>query len=161
MKNRLLRAALLAVAITATLSGCSGEATSFEVNDVSVSDFPYTMNSKPAVDITIKQDEHNFCSVTLLRSDIAQSFNATLEHKSTGRIGASCNIDGNTFILSSKHPTKASVLIDSLDKAGKQAKIHVSLKLVNVKTLKDYFILDDIEIHFSGKQVINLITMPK
>ncbi|MEZ9516563.1 hypothetical protein AB4240_17285 [Vibrio splendidus] len=143
-----------------TLVGCSDSEPAFNVNQITVSDFAYTMNEQPAVSISFGKDDDNFCNITLNRKDIAQGFSSTLENKSSGNISSSCNWDKNYYIQSSKHPTLASITINKLDTDNHTATIKASLKLVNNKTLDDYFEVNGVELVVSGKQFTNLITTP-
>ncbi|OEA87395.1 hypothetical protein BBM70_10160 [Vibrio parahaemolyticus] len=144
-----------------TLVGCSESEPEFSVNQITVSDFAYTMNEQPAVSITFGKDNNNFCDVTLYRDDIVQGFSSTLENKSSGNLSSSCTWNKAYYVQSSKHPTLASLTIDKLDKVNQTANIKASLKLVNSKTLDDFFEIDDVEIKVSGEQFMNLITKPE
>ncbi|MCG9228086.1 hypothetical protein L3X65_02730 [Vibrio diabolicus] len=154
---------LLAVSVLSgmTLVGCGSEDKSFTVNNTTASDFAYTMASQPAVDVTLQQDENNFCQITFLRKNVQPGFSTSLKQKSTGDISSSCYWEGKHYIQSSKHPTLASLTINELNEASKVAKLTTSLKLVDSNSLDEYFELKDIEFTLSGQQFTNLITMPK
>ena len=152
------------VSLTALLAtmliGCSDDTTAFNANNVLASNFAYTMNELPAVVVNLQQDDNNFCEITLFRSDVKQGFSATLEQKNAEILNASCNINGNYFVQSSKHSTEISIQIDRLDNVKKEAKFKTSLKLVNSKTLEDYFEIKDLDFTVSGQEFVNLTTIP-
>ncbi|BBL91795.1 hypothetical protein VroAM7_44480 [Vibrio rotiferianus] len=159
MKVKVLLAASILSSLT--LVGCGSEDKAFTVNATTASDFAYTMANQPAVDVTLKQDENNFCQITFLRKNVQPGFSASLKQKSTGDLSSSCYWEGKLYIQSSKHPTLATLTINELDEGSKVAKLKTSLKLVDNKSLDKYFELKDIEFTLSGQQFTNLITMPK
>lgn len=151
---------VLSVLTALSIVGCSEAKPEFSVNQINVSDYAYTMNEQPAVSVTIIHDDYNYCSITFLRSNVEQGFSAFLEQKSTGQLSSICNVNGNNFVQSSKHPTKAILSIDKLDELNQIATIKTSLKLVNNKTYDDYFELNEIELNITGEQFTNLTTVP-
>lgn len=142
------------------LSGC-GSDDGLTINSISVSDFYFTSSDQPAVSISLIQDDKNFCEVTLFRSNVRDGYSATVSQKSIGELSSSCHLNGKYFIQSSKHPTVASLTINSLDNQSQTATLDVNLKLVNNKTLKDFFELNNVQLSISGDQFANLVTMPK
>ncbi|MUK40971.1 hypothetical protein GNP61_05295 [Aliivibrio fischeri] len=150
----------LTALLATMLVGCSGDKTAFNANKISASNFTYTMNELPAVVISLQQDDNNFCEITLLRSDVKQGFSTTLDQKNAENLNASCNINGNYFVQSSKHPTEISIQIDRLDKTKKEAEFKVSLKLINSNNQKNYFEIKDLNFTISKQDFINLTTTP-
>lgn len=147
---------------SAFLFGCgdNNSTPDFKVNATTATNFPYTLENQPAVSVAIKQDGDNFCEVTLFRNNVREGYSATLSQKSSGELSSSCYWKGAYFTQSSKHPTIAQITVESLDEKTQTAVLKTTLKLVNNKTLKDYFELKDIQFSISGDQYVNLTTMP-
>ena len=146
----------LTALLATMLVGCSDDTTAFNANKVSASNFAYTMNELPAVVVNLLQDDNNFCEITLFRSDVKQGLSTTIEQKNADNLNASCNINGNYFVQSSKYPTKISIQIDRLDNVKKEAEFKTSLKLINSKTLENYFEVKDLKFTISGQDFLNL-----
>ena len=140
--------------------GC-GSDESLIINETEATGFSYTLASKPAVSISVKQDENNFCEITMFRSNVRAGYCATLSQKATGELSSSCYWDGDYFIQSSKHPTIASLSISEVNDSTQIATFNINLKLVNNKSFDDYFELKDAQFTLSGQQYVNLVTMPK
>ncbi|GAB6261262.1 hypothetical protein [Photobacterium sp. R1] len=157
MKTRILASLVVSIALIA----CSESKPDFQVNSIKVSDFAYEMGGKPAVNINLAQDEKNFCDVTIWRADVKQGFDTTLKQKSSGNISSTCIINGKTFMQSSKHPTIASLTIDELDAQNNKAVLRTSLKLVDIKTLDEFFEVKDLRLPIDGEQFVNLVELPE
>lgn len=153
---------LIPVFSAIALSGCGDDSQKapFTINSTAASDFAYALANQPAVDITLQQDENNFCNVTFLRSNVKQGYKASVEQKNSGELSASCYWNKAQYIQSSKHPTLASLSIVELDPELQSATLAVSLKLVDSKSLSDYFEVKETIFTLSGDQFTNLVTMP-
>ncbi|BCK23875.1 hypothetical protein VCSRO153_1975 [Vibrio cholerae] len=132
----------------------------FKPNQVTASNFAFTLANQPAVDISLKQDSDNFCQITMLRKNVNAGYSASLKQQSSGELSSSCNVNGKLYIQSSNHPTFASLKVLEIDNTNKTAKLSTSLKLVDNKTLKSYFEVNDLTFIVSGDQFSNLITLP-
>ncbi|MCX8827946.1 hypothetical protein [Vibrio parahaemolyticus] len=140
--------------------GCGAEK-EFVVNSTTASDFSYTMANQPAVSVTVISDDNNFCDLTIFRGNVREGYSVTSEQQSSDELSASCTWQGNYFVQSSKHPTKASLTLQSIDAQSQIATFNVDLKLVNNKTLKDYFELENVQFTVSGSEFANLTTSPE
>ncbi|EKF9786340.1 hypothetical protein O1C94_000413 [Vibrio cholerae] len=159
MKIKML--CLLPIASSFLIIGCGDKSdATFKLNQVTTSDFAFTLENQPAVDISLKQDSDNFCQITMLRKNVNAGYSASLKQQSSGELSSSCNVNGKLYIQSSKHPTFANLKVLEIDNANKTAKLSTSLKLVDNKTLKSYFELNDLTFTVSGDQFSNLITLP-
>lgn len=96
----------------------------------------------------------------MLRKNVNAGYSASLKQQSSGELSSSCNVNGKLYIQSSNHPTFASLKVLEIDNTNKTAKLSTSLKLVDNKTLKSYFEVNDLTFIVSGDQFSNLITLP-
>ncbi|MFH4575623.1 hypothetical protein FKN08_02110 [Vibrio sp. 1-2 (7-a)] len=140
--------------------GC-GAKKEFAVNSTTASDFSYTMANQPAVSITVINDDNNFCDLIIFRSNVREGYSVTSAQQSSDELSASCNWQGNYFVQSSKHPTKANLILQSIDDKSQIATFNVDFKLVNNKTLKDYFELENLQFTVSDLEFKNLTTKPE
>ena len=101
-----------------------------------VSDSSFTLNDKPAVTIYAGPSETEFCDITIIRGSIAQGASQSTSQKSNKDLSVSCEIGGLSYIESSNHPTRASVVFSSVDGQAQNAKVLFTAQLFNLKTKK-------------------------
>ncbi|SGY88848.1 hypothetical protein [Moritella viscosa] len=124
---------------------------------LSVSNYDFTMNEQPAVSISIGNDNDNYCSITINRSDVSTngaSFSS--EQKNNKSVSVDCNWDKSHYVQSSKHPTQVMVTLSDTNTKLGAGSIEVSLKLVNAKGYGEYFELNDTAHFYNNEMFDNL-----
>lgn len=150
--SKFLPALFLSIVIT----GCGSNNEALTVSKVQrVTDFDFTLNEMSAVSIAIGPNGENHVDITLYRSNIKPGYVAASKSKSDLTISVEATWSGKTFFQSSKHNTKASVQVVSIDTTGKVAILKVSATLVDPQT-GELLQLSNSQVTVSGQHFINL-----
>lgn len=129
---------------------------SVEYSVLSVSDFSFTIKGQPAVSVAFGVGDGQYCSMTIPRSSVKAGYVGKSEQDAGAVISGTCFWNGKTYLESSKHPTVASLAINSLDEATREAEIAVSLHLVE-PTINEYLTVDNWQFVIDGEQFANLV----
>jgi len=124
---------------------------------LSVSDFKYTMDNKPAVSIISCIDKENSTEITLLRSNIKEGYSIDSKRRDKYKIlSATATYDGNMYDQSERHDTSLNFTIQSLDQKTKTAVIIYSGKFIDTKSLSKYLYIPPTTLTITGKNFDNL-----
>lgn len=112
-----------------------------------------TLHDKPAKAIVFGETIENSCFVKLYTTSIKQGYEYTSQKTYSSDISADCSINGVYYSTSSKHPTTASIKINSLDAESQQSILTVYLKLVSATSKGDsYYTIPETQLKLSGDQ---------
>jgi len=147
---------LLSAGVMCVLSMPAAWADAEAMKVVSVSDYSFTLNEQQAVSVIFGASDYNYCSLTVLRQSVSDSFKFSSTQRSDKDASISCTWDKKHFVQSSKHPTGLNIEILSLDKEAKKAEVSVSLKLVEPSS-DEYFELNDARLLITDQGFEHLI----
>ena len=125
------------------------------VNKVlSVTDFEYTLNDRPAVSVTVGADDHNYFGITFYRENVRAGYSVAESGHDLQEISMDGTWDKVLYVQSSKHPTRLNFSIVSI--TPEEAVIEVSAKLVNPSPER-YFDLPKTRFSIQGEQLKHLL----
>lgn len=124
---------------------------------ISVSDYPFTLNNKPAVSISFGESEAKACSLTIEKENIYQGYVGKSFRNNNQSIDVECMWDGVNLVRSSKHKTGLKFKIGSLDKKDQIATVSIKLQLIAPSTNETIF-LDKVLLSIDGIHFKNLIS---
>ncbi len=103
-----------------------------------VSDFDFTLNSKPSVTLYFGPTDKKFIELTLNRDSIGAGYTGISASRSDLSFSISATWEGLNYVRSTKHETMTLFKLKSIDYKTKKAEIMIIANLVDPQTGK-YF----------------------
>ncbi len=119
-------------------------------NILSVSNYPFTFNDKPGVNINFSTDEYEECTVTFAKSSVKVGFQTQTDKSEGGMMDLSCLTGGGLYMLDDSELTHAQMRIDAID--DKKATLIVAGKLYAIRD-KKRLELEDTTLIISGSNL--------
>jgi len=137
------------------------------LNNITVSDYDFTMNNQSAVNISILQDNKNYFSITVLKSKFKKGFKFLLNKDNYNSISKDVDVTAtftnDTFNLIPKHNQECFISFEILeyDKATTKAVVKISTTVANINNYKDSIGFNNAEFTFTNtdeKPYFDLLT---
>lgn len=137
------------------------------LNNITVSDYDFTMNNQSAVNINILQDDNNYFTITVLKSKFKKGFKFLLNKDNYNNISKEVEVTAtftnDTFNLIPKHNQDCFISFEILeyDKVTKKAVVKISTTVANINNYNDSIGFNNAEFTFTNtdeKPYFDLLT---